>query len=45
MQGNFFRDKAYEVDEESTQEIFGTKLVIFVYVFFLFIQYLMVCTL
>ena len=43
MQGNFFRDKAYEVDEESTQEIFGTKLVIFV--FFLFIQYLMVCTL
>ncbi|KAJ6725021.1 PROTEIN SILENCING DEFECTIVE PROTEIN [Salix viminalis] len=24
-EGNFFRDKAYEVDEESTQEIFGTK--------------------
>lgn len=24
-EGNFFRDKAYEVDEESTQKIFGTK--------------------
>lgn len=36
MQGLFFRDKAHEVDEESTQKIFESKLVTII-IFFPFL--------